>query len=547
MDTAPMSWRRFILHPLFAVIVSLLVVLAVSLWVLLRRTDGRFVYVLDDPYIHMAMAANLARHGNWGVTPDRIAFASSSPAFTLALAAVYLVFGVHESLPFLINVIVAAALLAQVDALLQRRGVTAGGRIAAGLSVLLFTPLPALVFGGQEHLLHAVLTIALADSAARALSREEVGASWRLAAMAAVLPLIRFEALFLIAVVASLLIFRGQYVLGGTVAAVALSACGLYGAWAVAHGGYFLPNSVLVKATRPELTSLHGWLWALGGRGLQELAHTPVLLILAGLGALVVARELRRGRSWSYLSCFAMTFVATLLLHVQFAEVGWFYRYEAYLVALGITVSFAALPERTRAPQVESLRTIWPVAAVLVMALIAVLAPFVARGAQAFVRIPDAARDIHHQQLQMALFLRDHYRGDTVAANDIGLISYLGEVRCLDLWGLASQEVAGARLLRQYDTATIRRLAGAQGARVAVVYEEWFSPFGGLPPEWTKVATWTLDRRTVVGGAAVSFFAIDPSEAGPLTARLREFAARLPEGVVASEAKAVEAGRAEPD
>jgi hypothetical protein len=283
-------------------------------------------------------------------------------------------------------------------------------------------------------------------------------------------------------------------------------------------------------------------LWALGGRGLEVLAHTPALLILAGLGALIVARELTEGRCWSYVSCFALTFVATLLLHAQFAEVGWFYRYEAYLVALGITAGFVALPvERTRVPRVESLRTTWPAAAVLVAALIALLAPFVSRGAQALVRIPDAARDIDHQQLQIALFLRDYYRGDTVAANDIGLISYMGEVRCLDLWGLASQEVAGARLSRRYDTDVMRRLAAEQGARLAVVYEEWFSPFGGLPPEWTKVGTWTLDRSTVVGGLTVSFFAVDPSEAGRLTARLREFAARLPAGVVASETRIVEA------
>jgi hypothetical protein len=35
----------------------------------LRQTNGHFVYSLDDPYIHLAVAKNLARHGVWGVAP----------------------------------------------------------------------------------------------------------------------------------------------------------------------------------------------------------------------------------------------------------------------------------------------------------------------------------------------------------------------------------------------------------------------------------------------------------------------------------------------
>ncbi len=56
----------------------------------------------------------------------------------------------------------------------------------------------------------------------------------------------------------------------------------------------------------------------------------------------------------------------------------------------------------------------------------------------------------------MALFLKDFYAGNVVAANDMGAINYIADIRCLDLYGLASMEVAdlkragGATTPRRY-------------------------------------------------------------------------------------------------
>ena len=53
--------------PVAVCVVILLATVATVLNIARQRTGGGLVYGLDDPYIHMAMAKNLARHGVWGV------------------------------------------------------------------------------------------------------------------------------------------------------------------------------------------------------------------------------------------------------------------------------------------------------------------------------------------------------------------------------------------------------------------------------------------------------------------------------------------------
>ena len=55
--------------PLYAGIIFLLVVVGVLEIITLRKTNGVFCYPLDDTFIHMAVAKNMALYGNWGINP----------------------------------------------------------------------------------------------------------------------------------------------------------------------------------------------------------------------------------------------------------------------------------------------------------------------------------------------------------------------------------------------------------------------------------------------------------------------------------------------
>jgi hypothetical protein len=226
-----------------------------------------------------------------------------------------------------------------------------------------------------------------------------------------------------------------------------------------------------------------------------------------------------------------VVFMVNTIVHLRFADVGWFYRYEAYLVVLGLLSVALALrdPLRLIATPFQQRYGLRYVAIGLTGILFAM--PFALRAINSLTVIPDATKNIYEQQFQMATFLQEYYSEKEVAANDIGLIGYERDGRLLDLWGLGSIEVVRAKRSGSYNTETIRAMAEREHTKVAVVYDHWYNLYGGLPREWLKVGTWTVSDSAVLGGNTVTFYAVDPSEAQRLSSYLREYSGRLPAGV----------------
>ncbi len=543
--TISLASTRILIKRLWPVLLALGIFAATTavVWgLILKKNGGKFVYTLDDPYIHMAIAKNVVQHGVWGVTAYQFSSSSSSPLWTLLLALLYGLFGVSEIIPFMLNLFFAGLAIGLVYAPL-RRHLPGWTIFLALLAVIFFPPLVPLVFSGMEHTAQLLLTLSTVALAAKTLSEDTPSRrtkSWLLVS-AFLLTAIRYEGLFLILVLGILFACRKRWWFALLLAVIGVLPMTGYGLWSVGRGWYFLPNPVILKGTDGNQVLinfvkdifLHGrpLTWQAIDRlkpvlFISRINANPHVLVLVISSLLLLVY--RRGSFWGPGNLTNTAFLGTALLHMQFASTGWFYRYEAYLVAFGVYAlavgvgETALLSDNGWSLSERLLR----VGAVLVLGF-RFSSPLRVRAAISLRDTPQAAHNIFEQQYQMAAFLRQFYQGQVVAANDIGAIDFLADIRLVDLAGLGTREVAAMKLKQFYGAPQISAVADQYQTQIALVYDSWFQ----IPSDWVKAGEWQIPHNVVCGDSTVSFYAVNPSAALDLIERLQTFERQLPKDV----------------
>ena len=132
-----------------------------------ETNDNHWVYTLDDSYIHMAIAKNLALHGVFGLTQYGFSSSSSSPLWTLLVAMTYKLTGVCDWPPAALATMFALASLYATHSLSYLFGLKAVSRFIICCAVIYFTPLIPLVSTGMEHTMHLFFIIVLMASVFR--------------------------------------------------------------------------------------------------------------------------------------------------------------------------------------------------------------------------------------------------------------------------------------------------------------------------------------------------------------------------------------------
>ena len=105
----------------------------------------------------------------------------------------------------------------------------------------------------------------------------------------------------------------------------------------------------MVKGNVRLLLTLPGIIqyFSKGYETLVSEQHMPAL-IAAAVVALVITLQ-RHWNMWTYPSLVLTITLITAIQHLQFASIGWFYRYEAYLIVLVFLRGFALLDATDRA------------------------------------------------------------------------------------------------------------------------------------------------------------------------------------------------------
>lgn len=474
------------------------------LMVLAWRAAGVFEYPLDDVYIHLAIAENIAG-GTYGINPGEPASAASSILYPLLL----LPFAGTEAqrfLPLFWNVAALLALAWLFGLILREAGLKGPGAALLALAGPIALNMPGAAFTGMEHSLHAVCALAAILGLWRFLRGGRI--AWWFAAAVILGPMLRLEALALSLLCCGTLAFEGRWRAGLALGAATLAPVVAFMGFLVWLGLDPLPSSVLAKT----LSTADGGYFATLKYNLssQQGVWALILLVLAlALGA--VTPELRR-RPYAP---FAAVLVLMVVAHLMAGQFGWLFRYEQYL--------FVALLSGLILLRPAGRAGLLPVALLGGLGVGAITLP--AYGSVFAL----SSRAVHLQQAQMARLATDYLKAP-VAAADIGHLSWRNDNYVLDLWGLGSQEARKARrapggAVPGWADALVRR----HNVDYAMIYTRLFP--NALGPGWHEVARLKVAGETgAVDGNVVAIYATRPGAVPALRDALAAFAPTLPDG-----------------
>ena len=523
----------FVMTTAAALIVAALIVAAA-----LVLDNGHLVYLTDDPGIHLSIVNNLVRHGTWGVVPGQFESASSSPGWTLILAGFTAVLPpLANALPLIANLVAGVWLIwiftrhQRLIDLNDRSWTAAALAVVLGVLVLY---VPALALLGMEHTLQCALVLYAFVLFERLQHRElTVRALVPLSAVVLLGSTVRFETAFVAAGFALAFLVGTTMRLGDDEtrqrwtrlqalrAAVLVSVAGLapifvLGLLDLAFNRGFFPNSIVTKSALSNRSNAVSYIKSPHDL-VAAIEKDPVVLACSLIALCFLI--------WAWcggprrLAAPVLAYFVTVLLHANFADFGWYERYQTYLVVVGVFLVFQILAEIVPI----DFRAAAKVALVLV--ILALSLSRITLTAEA----PRASSNTYRQRYQLGKFFEREYAHQAVATTELGYPSLFHEGLIVDLVGLGSHDVLDIVQGPGLDAQRMATLLDAKGAKVFVAFGEY--PL--RPKGWVPVGVWILDERLVPGpfGRNLDFFAPPGASADALRTKLHRFQPDLPSRV----------------
>lgn len=500
-------------------------------WSWAQLPEGhRYIYPIDDTYIHLALARNFADYGTWSVNTSGFDSASSSVLYTLLLTFFIKVFGDWEYYPLLINTVFGFLTIYAVYRYFKDFYGKAEMKWAIAL-LLPFTLLYMMVLLGMEHTIHMFLTVL-----AVYFIHKNVDSDFRkkdflmLLLITFFISVIRFESMFFTASLTFTLFLRKNFRKGIAVLLTGFVPIIVFGMISVNQGGFFFPNSVMIKGSYPEGNHFLQNIWQIIKEGLLLNSSFYKCLFFPFLLLLMYLIQKYKGRNIGDLfknETLIITIVSVGILQSLFAFMK--YRYENYVMISVLLLIIPVISDFFKNMKNKIFRFNFS-GVIMTGSIIAVILVSVYRFGYHHFYLKLNSKGINEQQIEMSRFLGKYYKGEKVLANDIGAISYFSHVQLLDMVGLGSTDIAKMKVANKHNTREeyivnnkkyIREYTSKNHYKIAVIYPEWFP--GNPPSEWIPVASWTIPEKYGPAIQQVVFYAIDPSEAQVLRKNLSDF------------------------
>ena len=443
-------------------------------------------FPLDDSWIHLHFARNLAEGAGFSYNPGVPVAGSTAPAWTLLLALAALAGGASLVTAKVLGVAVTLGAALVVRRACLASGAPADVALTAGVALLWMGPVAWGALSGMEVGLAALLT------ATALLSVVRDATSWT-ALAGGLAALARPEALLLVPflLLARPLTWRRLAVF--TVVTVAVLAPAVAFSWTTV--GTPVPATASAKVEG----GLIGWLggvkepvaltWWIRPRAFTAewavwLTQTHWLLAGTILAALVMACA-RRCR------LFAMVGMALVAHPIGMALLAPYRgpafqegRYSTHLLPVAVVLCAVALGRRgPRARRVV-------LAVFLALALVP-LAPAAERYAW-------GVQNINAMQVHLGRWIRDHTpRGATLAVNDIGAIAYFSRREVIDLMGLVTPEILP---FRREGERGVMEFVAARCPDFLIIFPTWFPRLAARQDLFVPIHRVRLERVEVSGG-----------------------------------------------
>jgi hypothetical protein len=503
---------------------------AIEAGLILRATGGHFIYTLDDPYIHLALAENLARFGHYGINLNEYSSASSSIIWPFLLVPFFSL-GIGLYGPLILNLVCAFAslIIIQMTATALARGRTPYSRYtpsAIALFIFFIANGFGVVFTGMEHSLHIFVTVLTIYAVNRLALIKRDDRSAALVAVCAVLsPLIRFEGLAIALFAIASLVLSGRLRLALISVALIVATLGLFFYGMSSLGLAWLPSSVLVKSGATAALTGEAGYHASVAAGLllnfrENIANEEAALLLVLAVAFLLRAMVASIRGEAFARLYAGGVLGVIILHLLLGKFGFYSRWQDYIYAFALCAGLYLFSDFLFRPHTK--RDFALIGSIAVMAVI--LSHL--QSVRPVITTPLAAQNIYDQQFQMHRFATLFWK-KPVAVNDIGYVSFENDQYVLDLYGLGSAEAR--RSLATGDHDFFNRLTSQHMVHLAMIYDVWF--LGWVPSNWMPVAELDLNSRLITpADRRVSFYLVglDRNDFSQAVRSLEEFAQTLP-------------------
>jgi arabinofuranosyltransferase len=443
-------------------------------------------FPLDDSWIHLHFARNLAEGAGFSYNPGVPVAGSTAPAWTLLLAAGVLVGGASLATAKVLGVAVTLAAALVVRRACLAWGAPADVALGAAATFIWLGPVAWGALSGMEVGLAALLVAA----ALLALARDRT--SWT-ALAGALAALARPEALLLLPFLLLARPLTWRRVAVFAVVGVAVLAPAVAFSWATA--GTPLPATATAKVEGGLLGWLSGvrepaaltW-WGRPRAFVTEwarwLMQTHWLLPWAALAALAAAWW-RRSRALAVVGSALVAHPLGMALLAPYRgpafQEG---RYSIHLLPLAVVVCAVAL--RSRALRTRRVA----LAVVLALALVP-LWPAAERYAW-------GVQNINAMQVHLGRWVSEHTpRRATLAVNDIGAIAYFSRREVIDLMGLVTPEILPYR--REGESGVLEFVA-ARCPDFLIIFPTWFPRLAARHDLLVPLYRVRLERVEVSGG-----------------------------------------------